>query len=509
MVPLTLRPDQDYELSINTEQFQNFANLRGKPAVPYPIRFRTGDGKAKGALEGRRRQGRGAGPAPRVASANPDDGEADVDPATRKLRVTFDQDMSHDSMSILGGGPTFPADPAAQVRWVDARTLVLPLKLKPGRDYELSFNGGRFQNFRNSRGQSAVPYPIRFRTGTGKGATAKGALGQAEAADAPPRVAKAKPDDGAMDVDPATRELRVTFDQDMDQGGYSIVGGGPTFPGEPATRPRWVDARHDRHAAEAGAEPGLSTEHQQREIQNFRNAEGRPATPYPIRFRTGTGEGEEKGNGAAKKLTQARQSRGDRAAEDGDRRGLLVPRPARGGLGRGLRDGRGSPGCGQDAPGIRQAGRGAAGPGHGHAPLAEGGGLAGAELRSEGGDEHEPAFAGEGDPRAGPGGPRRRRPHPERYHLHPDRHLVGRHHARPGVQGAWQGGRDQRADRGRPPQRRGQRAAGPGVRRLLPRRDQSLFRSTSPAEAERSRRSVSGPSGRTRRGRSIAARSRS
>ncbi len=169
MVPLKLRPNQDYALSINTERFQNFTNMRGKPAVPYPIRFRTGDGKAKGALEGAAKA-KAEAPArtPRVASASPDDGAIDVDPATRELRVSFDQDMSHDSMSILGDGPTFPADPAGEMRWVDARTLMLPLKLEPGRDYELSFNGGRFLGIRNSRGQASVPYPIRFRTGTGK-----------------------------------------------------------------------------------------------------------------------------------------------------------------------------------------------------------------------------------------------------------------------------------------------------------------------------------------------------
>ena len=130
MVPLKLTPDQDYELSINTGEFQNFTNLRGKPAVPYPIRFRTGDGKATGALKGAAAKAEASTRTTRVASATPDDGAVEVDPATRELRVTFDQDMSHDSMSILGDGPKFPADPAGQARWVDARTLVLPLKLE-------------------------------------------------------------------------------------------------------------------------------------------------------------------------------------------------------------------------------------------------------------------------------------------------------------------------------------------------------------------------------------------
>jgi hypothetical protein len=35
-----------------------------------------------------------------------------------------------------------------------------------------------------------------------------------------PKVARARPDNGAMTVDPATREVRVVFDQAMDLGGF-------------------------------------------------------------------------------------------------------------------------------------------------------------------------------------------------------------------------------------------------------------------------------------------------
>src|SRR5262249_25002988 len=139
---------------------------------------------------------------PQVASASPDDGAMDVDPATRELRVTFGQDIDQGGFSIVGGGPTFPGEPDARPRWVDARTVVMPLKLEPNRDYQLSINSERFQNLRNATGQPAEPYPIRFRTGA-----AKVNARRAEAAAAPPRVASASPDEGAIDIDPATREL--------------------------------------------------------------------------------------------------------------------------------------------------------------------------------------------------------------------------------------------------------------------------------------------------------------
>lgn len=247
---------------------------------------------------------------PRVASASPDDGAADIDPATRELRVTFDQDMgSGMSVASSGGGPTDPLDPSARARWVGARTIVVPLKLRPNQDYELSINTERFQNFTNKMGKPAVPYPIRFRTGDDKATGAsKGAAAKTEAPARTPRVAQANPDDGEEDVDPATRELRVTFDQDMDRGGFSIVGGGPTFPADPAARPRWVDARTVLVPLELEPDRDYQLSINSARFQNFRNTDGRPATPYPIRFRTGTGKGQETGNGAAKKLTQ-RQNR--------------------------------------------------------------------------------------------------------------------------------------------------------------------------------------------------------
>jgi hypothetical protein len=47
VLPLRLEPDRKYQLSINNEQFQNFRNAHGEPAVPYPIRFHTGNGNAR------------------------------------------------------------------------------------------------------------------------------------------------------------------------------------------------------------------------------------------------------------------------------------------------------------------------------------------------------------------------------------------------------------------------------------------------------------------------------
>jgi hypothetical protein len=40
---------------------------------------------------------------PRVIEAVPDNGDRDVDPSLKEIRVTFDQDMSRSGHSICGG----------------------------------------------------------------------------------------------------------------------------------------------------------------------------------------------------------------------------------------------------------------------------------------------------------------------------------------------------------------------------------------------------------------------
>jgi hypothetical protein len=103
---------------------------------------------------------------PKIVKVSPENGAEEVDPATRELWVTFDQDMETGGYSFVGGGPTFPG--VGRPRWIDARTCVLPMRLVPEGDYELSINSERFENFRGRNGEPAEVYPIHFRTGKGK-----------------------------------------------------------------------------------------------------------------------------------------------------------------------------------------------------------------------------------------------------------------------------------------------------------------------------------------------------
>jgi hypothetical protein len=105
--------------------------------------------------------------APRVKEARPDDGDRDVNPSLREIRVTFDQAMGA-GFSFTGSGENFP-EVTGKPKWVSDTTCVLPVKLKPDHEYQLGINSQSFKNFKNKKGEPAVPYPLRFKTSPAKG----------------------------------------------------------------------------------------------------------------------------------------------------------------------------------------------------------------------------------------------------------------------------------------------------------------------------------------------------
>jgi hypothetical protein len=110
--------------------------------------------------------------------------------------------------------------------------------------------------------------------------TATGALA------APPKVIKAIPDNGDSDVDPAVAELRFEFDQDMSDGGFSICGGGPTFP-QIDSPPKWESPRVLVVAVKLKPEFTYNLSINCPAAQNTRGASGEAAEIYPITFTTG------------------------------------------------------------------------------------------------------------------------------------------------------------------------------------------------------------------------------
>jgi carboxyl-terminal processing protease len=110
---------------------------------------------------------------------------------------------------------------------------------------------------------------------------------QAAAFAEPPKVAKASPEDGQMNVDPATTtELRIVFDQPMDTaGGWSIVGGGDSFP-ELVGEPTWDGDRTLVLRVRLRPEHDYSLSVNSDRFTHCRSATGDPAVPYPIAFST-------------------------------------------------------------------------------------------------------------------------------------------------------------------------------------------------------------------------------
>lgn len=102
----------------------------------------------------------------------------------------------------------------------------------------------------------------------------------------PPRVVSVQPPNGETAVDPATAEIRIEFDQEMDRTGYSVCGGGQEFP-KLAGPGRWASARVFTLSVQ------LEPEHEYRFSincptgQRFRNSAGEPVENTPVRFRTG------------------------------------------------------------------------------------------------------------------------------------------------------------------------------------------------------------------------------
>ncbi len=108
----------------------------------------------------------GAEERPRVVRTVPENGAQSVDAATKELHVIFDQPMDTKrgySFTVIGNKSMLP-EVAGKPRWISDTTIVLPVKLKPGREYSLGINSKRHQNFRGTNGLPAVPDSISFRT---------------------------------------------------------------------------------------------------------------------------------------------------------------------------------------------------------------------------------------------------------------------------------------------------------------------------------------------------------
>lgn len=102
-------------------------------------------------------------PAPQVVATTP--AQNGVVKAGRfTLTVLFDRPMAAGSYSFVqNGADSYPDCPGKPVQSKDQRAFTLTCTAVAGRQYEIWFNRGRFQNFRSTDGVPATPYQLRFR----------------------------------------------------------------------------------------------------------------------------------------------------------------------------------------------------------------------------------------------------------------------------------------------------------------------------------------------------------
>mgnify|MGYP006441945121 CR=1 FL=1 len=104
---------------------------------------------------------------PVVVETIPRAGDTNVDPLLTEIQVTFSKDMMTDKMWswVIHTPESFPAI-AGEVRYINARTNVLPVRLQPGKTYAIWINSpnGKHNAFRDTDNIPALPYLLVFRT---------------------------------------------------------------------------------------------------------------------------------------------------------------------------------------------------------------------------------------------------------------------------------------------------------------------------------------------------------
>ncbi len=98
---------------------------------------------------------------PVVVKTVPQSGDTDVDPSTTEIQITFSKKMRNGSWSLCGDTEWVQGKPHYSA---DGRTLVVSVALEPGKTYATWLNTQSFRNFKDSRGQPAVPYLLVFET---------------------------------------------------------------------------------------------------------------------------------------------------------------------------------------------------------------------------------------------------------------------------------------------------------------------------------------------------------
>jgi hypothetical protein len=103
---------------------------------------------------------------PVVVKTFPQAGETAVDPSIKEISVTFSKEMMTKDMWswVMVSKESFP-NISGEVKYLkDKRTCVAPVNLEPGKTYTIWFNSEKYNAFRDTDNNPAVPYLLVFQT---------------------------------------------------------------------------------------------------------------------------------------------------------------------------------------------------------------------------------------------------------------------------------------------------------------------------------------------------------
>ena len=103
---------------------------------------------------------------PVVVKTFPQAGDMAVDPSIKEISVTFSKDMMTEDMWswVMASKESFPSI-SGEVKYLkDKKTCVAPVNLEPGKTYVIWFNSEKYNAFRDTDNNPAVPYLLVFQT---------------------------------------------------------------------------------------------------------------------------------------------------------------------------------------------------------------------------------------------------------------------------------------------------------------------------------------------------------
>jgi hypothetical protein len=102
---------------------------------------------------------------PKIVSVVPADGDENVDPNLKAIKVVFDRPMKAGSWALVGGGPNFPELPGKCSYDSKCTTWTCPIKLKPDWNYTFMLNARpKFMGFQSRKGVPLEPVTVSFKT---------------------------------------------------------------------------------------------------------------------------------------------------------------------------------------------------------------------------------------------------------------------------------------------------------------------------------------------------------